>query len=111
MYLTREANMASLRQISALAPGSTLAMTFMLPTELVNPSERSQYEMVQERARAAGTPFVSLFSPTEMLALAREAGFRDVRHVSRSEIVQRYFVDRTDGLEPASGEEFLVATI
>lgn len=33
-------------------------------------------------ARANGTPFISFFTPPEMLALAREAGFREVRHVS-----------------------------
>src|SRR5439155_8975959 len=110
MYLTKEANIATLRQIAALAPGSTLAMTFLLPLDLVDPEERPQHEMVYERARAAGTPFVSFFRPPEILALAREAGFRDVRHISRSDIVQRYLVGRTDGLQPSSGEEFLVAT-
>ena len=111
MYLTKEANMATLRQIAALSPGSTLAMTFMLPLDLVDSTERSQYAMVQERARAAGTPFVSLFRPAEILDLALEAGLRDVRHISRSDIVQLYFRGRTDGLQPSSGEEFLVATI
>jgi methyltransferase (TIGR00027 family) len=110
LYLTREANMATMRQIAALAPGSTLAMAFMLPADLVDPAERSQYEMVQERAAAAGTPFVSLFRPPEILALAHEAGFRDIQHISRNDVIQRYFADRTDGLQPASGEEFLVAT-
>ena len=31
MYLTREANAATLRELAALAPGSTVAMTFLLP--------------------------------------------------------------------------------
>lgn len=110
MYLTQEANMKTLSQIATLAKGSTLAMTFMLPTDLVDAEDRAQYEMVQERARAAGTPFVSLFRPEEILALAREAGFRDVQHISKDEIVQRYFAGRKDGLKPSSGEEFLVAT-
>jgi len=110
MYLTQEANMATLRQIADLAPGSTLAMTFLLPLDLVDPAERSQHEMVYERARAAGTPFVSFFRPSEILELARKAGFRDVRHISRSDIIQRYFADRSDGLQPSSGEEFLIAS-
>lgn len=109
MYLTREANLATLRAIAGLAPGSTLALTFMLPTDLVEPDERAAYAMVQERARAAGTPFLSLFRPEEMLALAREAGFRQVEHLSGAEIARRYFAGRADGLRPASGEEFLVA--
>jgi methyltransferase (TIGR00027 family) len=109
MYLTLEANKASLREIATLATGSTLAMTFMLPTDLVEPDERAQYEMVQERARSAGTPFLSLFRPTEILELARSSGFQEVGYVSRAELIQRYFAARADGLQPASGEEFLIA--
>ena len=110
MYLTKEANSKTLGQIAALAPGSTLAMTFMLPLDQIDSAERPQHEMVYERARAAGTPFISFFLPHEILALAREAGFREVRHISRSDIIQRYFAGRADGLQPSSGEEFLVAT-
>ena len=45
-----------------------------------------------------------------MLALAREAGFREVRHVSGSSLAARYFAGRADGLRPSTGEDFLVAT-
>jgi methyltransferase (TIGR00027 family) len=111
MYLTRDAIMTTLRQIATLAPGSTLAMTFILPLELIDAGERAQHQAVYERARAAGTPFLSFFSPTEILALAREAGFRQTRHVSTADVTQRYFAGRTDGLQPSSGEAFLIATV
>jgi methyltransferase (TIGR00027 family) len=110
MYLSLEANKATLREVASLAPGSTLAMTFTLPLDLIPPEERPQHEFVYERAKAAGTPFLSFFKPAEILALAREAGFRSVEHVSKEEIIRRYFSGRTDGLQPASGEEYLVAS-
>jgi methyltransferase (TIGR00027 family) len=111
MYLTREANLATLRQIAQLAAGSTLAMTFLLPLDLIeDAAERAQHEAVYARARAAGTPFISFFSPDEMVALAREAGFREARHVGTGELTHRYFHGRGNGLKPASGESFLVAT-
>jgi hypothetical protein len=45
------------------------------------------------------------------LALAREAGFSAVRHVSAAALGQRYFAGRTDGLRPPNNsEELLVAT-
>jgi methyltransferase (TIGR00027 family) len=110
MYLSKEANLATLRQLATLAPGSLLAMTFILPLDLIDPAERPQHEMVYERARAAGTPFVSFFRPADILTLTREAGFRKAQHISRDAIIQRYFVGRSDGLQPASGEELLVAT-
>ena len=42
--------------------------------------------------------------------MARQAGFRDVQHVSAAALTQRYFAQRTDGLRPPNnGEEILVA--
>jgi methyltransferase (TIGR00027 family) len=111
MYLTVDAIAATLRQVAALAPGSTLAMSFMLPIEMADPEIRPGIERAVEGARASGTPFLSFFTPTEMLALAREAGFRDVQHVSAADLSQRYFAGRTDGLRvPTNSEELLVAT-
>jgi O-methyltransferase involved in polyketide biosynthesis len=111
MYLTRDAIAATLRQVAALAPGSTLAMTFLLPLELVGPEVRPGLQRAVEGARASGTPFISFFTPTEMLALAREASFRGAEHVSAATLAQRYFAGRTDGLRPPlNSEELLVAT-
>ena len=111
MYLTKEANAATLRQIASLAPGSTLALTFLLPLELTAEDERPALQATERSARAAGTPFISFYTPPEMLALARDAGFAQARHVSAADLAQRYFAGRTDGLRPASTEAFLVATI
>ncbi len=109
MYLSKDAVMTTLRRAAALVRGSTLAMTFMLPLEFVDSEERVQRQAAAKGAEAAGTPFVSFFSPTEMLDLAREAGFREVLHVSAADLAERYFAGRTDGLRPSSAEQFLVA--
>jgi methyltransferase (TIGR00027 family) len=111
MYLSKEANAATLRQVAALAPGSTLAMTFLFPLELADPEVRPGLEMAEKGARASGTPFLSFFTPAEIVALAREAGFADARHISAADLTQRYFAGRTDGLRPPNNaEELLVAT-
>jgi methyltransferase (TIGR00027 family) len=110
MYLTRAANLATLRQLAALAPGSTLVMTFQPPLDLLEPAERTGREYAERGARASGTPFLSFFSPAGILELAREAGFAQVRHVPAAELNQRYFGGRDDGLRTSSGEELLVAT-
>jgi methyltransferase (TIGR00027 family) len=111
MYLTKDAIAATLRQVAALAPGSTFVMSFMLPLELVEPALRAALEFAEKGARASGTPFISFFTPSEMLALARECGFREVRHVSAAALAQRYFAGRADGLRPPNNsEELLVAT-
>jgi len=110
MYLTRDAIMATLRQVAALASGSTLLMSFMLPIERLEPEVRVGVQRAVEGARASGTPFVSFFEPDEMLAMACDAGFKEARHVSADMLAQRYFAGRIDGLRPPShSEEMLVA--
>jgi methyltransferase (TIGR00027 family) len=111
MYLTKEANAATLRQLAALAPGSTVAMTFMLPLELIDERDRQGMLMAQNGARASGTPFISFFTPDEMLQMAREAGFKDVGHVSGTTLNDRYFAGRGDGLRVSTGEDFLIASL
>ncbi|RQR61993.1 SAM-dependent methyltransferase [Burkholderia sp. Bp9125] len=111
MYLSLDAIKATLRQIASLARGTTLAMTFLLPVELVEPEDRPVYQAVIDRAREAGTPFVSLFSPDEFVALAHEAGFRDAHCVMPADLEQRYFSGRSDAFRPIDGEVFLVATV
>lgn len=111
MYLTRDTIVTMLRRVATLAPGSTLAMSFMLPIERLDAEVRPAVERAAEGARISGTPFISFFTPTEMLALARDAGFREIQHVSAAMLAQRYFAGRTDGLRPPNNsEELLVAT-
>jgi len=111
MYLTKEAIMATLRQVAMLTRGSTFVMSFMLPIELNDPEIRSGVERAAAGAKASGTPWLSFFTPAEMLTLAREAGFRKLEHLSAATLAERYFAGRTDGLRPPNdSEELLVAT-
>ncbi|WP_040872177.1 class I SAM-dependent methyltransferase [Nocardia exalbida] len=110
MYLTREANVATLRQLSQLAAGSTLATTFLLPLESVDADEQRLRRFAEEGARRSGTPFLSFFRPEELVKLAEDAGFAAARHISSAELTTRYFADRTDGLRPAESEQIVIAT-
>lgn len=110
MYLTKDANAATLRRLAGLAHGSTLAMSFLLPIKLLAPEDRQGLEISQRGAAASGTPFLSFFAPDELLALARTAGFRKARHESSADQNARYFAGRTDGLRSSTGEDLLVAT-
>ncbi|WP_244191294.1 class I SAM-dependent methyltransferase [Ralstonia insidiosa] len=112
MYLTKEANAATLREVATLAPGSVLAMTFLLPLEMADPDVRPGLEMAEKGARASGTPFISFFTPPQIQSLAREAGFSKAEHVSAAALTERYFANRTDGFRPPNNaEELLVATV
>ncbi len=109
MYLTREANATTLRQIAELAPGSTLAMTFMKPIEMAASEDKAGVQGAAAGARASGTPFISFYTPEEMLAAARDAGFKRVQHISGIDLTLRYFANRSDGLQPSPSEEILIA--
>jgi methyltransferase (TIGR00027 family) len=110
LYLTKQSIISTLIHIATLAPGSTLAITFYLPIKLLDEEDKPMQEIAEKGARAAGTPFVSFFAPEEVLALARETGFKETKTISTKDMEQLYFANRTDSLLPASGELFLVAT-
>ena len=110
MYLSKATNAATLREVASLASGSTFAMTFLLPLELADAEARPGLEMAVKGARASGTPFISFFTLPEIIALARDVGFADARHVSTDDLAARYFAGRPDGLRPPrNAEELLVA--
>jgi O-methyltransferase involved in polyketide biosynthesis len=110
LYLTKEAIISTLKQIATLSSGSKLAMTFYLPIQLLDEEDKPMQEIAEKGAREAGTPFISFFSPGEILALAYEAGFKEAKTISTKDMEEYYFMNRTDNLLPASGEIFLLAT-
>ncbi|HWU43676.1 MAG TPA: class I SAM-dependent methyltransferase [Bdellovibrio sp.] len=108
MYLTKEANTETLRQMANLAPGSTFAMTFLLSLNLLNDEDRILQETTMKYAAMSGTPFVSLFAPGDLLNLANDVGFKTAQYFSPDDMIQRYFVNRKDGLLPPKAECFLI---
>ncbi|MCD2193769.1 class I SAM-dependent methyltransferase [Actinomycetospora endophytica] len=110
MYLTREANRATLERLAGLAAHSTVAMTFQPPSEMLDGTARHFRDLSAAGAAAAGTPFLSYFAPDEIVALARSAGFREARVAGADELNRAYFDGRADGLRVTPAEEFLVAS-
>jgi methyltransferase (TIGR00027 family) len=110
LYLTKEAIISTMAPIATLASGSTLAMSFYLPMDLLDEEDKFLQQLGEKGAREAGTPFISFFAPNEILALAQEAGFKQAKNISTKDMEQLYFMNRADHLLPASGEVFLLAT-
>lgn len=110
MYLTKEDNKITLQKISELASGSTFAMTFMLALELLEPKERAMMEFVMKKTADAGTPFLSLFTPSEIVELATEAGLNQSKYISGNDLYLKYFANRSDGLNAGHAEAFMIAT-
>jgi methyltransferase (TIGR00027 family) len=110
IYLNKSTILSTLKRIALLPTGSKLAMTFYLPMDLLDEEDRPLMEMSTKGAREAGTPFVSFFSPEEILDFAHGAGFKEAKTISTKDMEQLYFRYRTDNLLPSSGEVFLVGT-
>ncbi|WP_179124321.1 class I SAM-dependent methyltransferase [Elizabethkingia miricola] len=111
LYLTRSAIKETLQHMVSLAVGSVVAISFYLPVELLEKEDQPMQEMANKGAQQAGTPFISFFSPEEVIAIAKESGLKNTDLVSTEDIKDLYFKNRTDGLSPASGEVFLLARI
>ncbi|MDX8570304.1 class I SAM-dependent methyltransferase [Elizabethkingia sp. HX QKY] len=111
LYLTRSAIKETLQHMVSLAAGSVVAISFYLPVELLEKEDQPMQEMANKGAQQAGTPFISFFSPEEVIAIAKESGLNNTNLVSTEDIKDLYFKNRTDGLSPASGEVFLLARI
>ncbi len=109
MYLTKETNLTNFQQLAKLASGSTFAMTFMLSLDLLDPKEKSVMEFVMKKAKESQTPFLSLFTPDEILAMSKKAGFRNSEYVSGQDLYNQYFARRCDGLRAGNAEAFLLA--
>lgn len=110
MYLTKETNSATFKKIAKMVSGSTFVTTFMLALDLLEPKEKSIMEYVMNKAKGSGTPFVSLFSPDEIIIMAKNAGFKNAEYVSANFIYQKYFANRTDGLQAGNAEAFCIAS-
>ena len=110
MYLTKEAIEATLQQVATFAPGSTFAMTFLLPPEPATRTKPAGRPGAKKETRSSRKPFISFFTPEDMLALARKAGFKEARHLSGTTLTERYFPTRPDTLPSSSAEEMLIAT-
>lgn len=111
MYLSKAATAATLRQLGALAPGSIVVMTFMLPVELADEADRLGLEGAARGAAASGTPWISFFTPDEIVTLAHESGLANARYVSTRDLADRYLQGRPDGIRAASGEGILEVRI
>ncbi|MEV7770853.1 class I SAM-dependent methyltransferase [Kitasatospora sp. NPDC086791] len=109
MYLSEEAVRDTLAQAARAAAGSTLAMTFILPTAFDEPEDPAAHAAAGRPEPGPRVHFRSYFTPDAILGLALKAGFREAQYVSTEEITARYFAGRTDGFRPAAGEPFMLA--
>ena len=100
VYLTREANLATLTAIASCAPAGS-ELVFGYADQQLLDSTAGPMQEARARVAAAGEPWVSGFDPRELGSDLRGAGLELLEDLGPEELGARYCTGRTDGLTPS----------
>ncbi len=110
MFLTREANLATLRAIAECsAAGSELVFTYLDNQIFLSSSER--FRKMQESVRSVGEPFQSGFDPGRLAEDLRHAGFELIEDLAEAELVERYARTGKDFMVPMEHSHIALARV
>jgi methyltransferase (TIGR00027 family) len=98
-YLTLEAFRATLVVIAQLPAGSGVSFDYAVAPESLSAVGKKAFDALAERVAAAGEPFQLFFTPEEMEAELRRAGFKRMEQLDSDGLNELYFKDRADGLK------------
>lgn len=110
-YLRRDAIRATLSFVGSLPAGTAIVFDYGIPPSSLPLLQRAVYRYLARRVAAAGEPFQTFFDPSELAAILREAGFARVEDYGPSEINDRYFSGRADGLRVGSAGRLVHAAV
>ena len=103
-YLTIEAFRSTLDAIAHLPAGTGVSFDYGISRKLLSPLRRLALDALAARVAAAGEPFRLFFTPDELEAEFRRAGFHRWEQLGSDELNRLYFADRADGLKlPSQG--------
>lgn len=97
-YLSAEAFRSTIATIVKLPSPAGVTFDFAISPKLLGPRARAAFEMLSARVAAAGEPFKLFFTPEDLKAELRSAGFREIELLGADDLNERYFADRKDGL-------------
>jgi len=89
MYLTREANLATLRSIASCSPGGS-EVVFTYLDERVFQAMSESFRELEQRVAAVGEPFLSGFDPAELATNLAACGLGLVEDLNGSDAAARY---------------------
>jgi methyltransferase (TIGR00027 family) len=110
MYLTRAANLATLRSIAQCStPGSELAFTYMEAARLRSPTPA--FQEMQNLVTALGEPFLSGFDPEALAHDLEQCGLELIEDLSGREAVARYGRSQDASLARPSSSHVALARV
>jgi methyltransferase (TIGR00027 family) len=110
VYLTREANMATLRAVATgSASGSELVFTYVDQIEFADGGRRSPEHPNAQAVARLGEPYMSGFDPRELANDLKQAGLDLVENLNGHQLAERY--GRTSGhpLRPSASMHIALA--
>jgi methyltransferase (TIGR00027 family) len=110
-YLSGDAIRRTLAFVQTLQPGSRLVFSFVVKDADLDDGDRQLVGPFMEAAAARGEPFLSRFSPPELLRELSAIGYRTVHHFSPEEANRQYFAGRIDDLCAPVIEQLMRATV
>lgn len=103
-YLTLDAFRATLAMIAKMPADTAVSFDYGLSPQSLGPLGRIAFNALAERVAKAGEPLQLFFTPEELDAELRRAGFVRSEQLDSDQINERYFARRTDGLKlPSPG--------
>ncbi|HVS69740.1 MAG TPA: class I SAM-dependent methyltransferase [Phycisphaerae bacterium] len=100
-YLTRDAFRESVRFLGAIGRergGCGVVLDYALPADRLPEAERGLFEKLAQRVAAAGEPFQLFFTEETLAEELAAAGFAPLHSLRPSDLNDRYFANRRDGL-------------
>jgi methyltransferase (TIGR00027 family) len=110
VYLTREANMATLRAIATCsAPGSELVFSYVDQIEFTEGGRRAPDHPNALAVARLGEPYVSGFNPVELPDDLKQAGLDLVEDLNGHQMAERYGRIGTKALRPSANMHVALA--
>jgi methyltransferase (TIGR00027 family) len=112
MYLTREANLTTLRAIAACCkPESSVVFTYTDELGLLSGSQSAAYERMKRNVAALGEPFLSGFDPQQLSAILAGVGFVLEEDLSGLDLSERYACSTAPPLLPSAFSRIALAVV
>ena len=111
MYLTDDAVFDTLRYIASGVSGTEVVFQYYLKPSLLSKENRTYLEAYESEARMMDEPWESFYDPTELKGRVAALGFSEVEDFTSAPANERYFSNRSDGLEDAGLSHHMKATV
>ncbi|MDR2309209.1 MAG: SAM-dependent methyltransferase [Paucimonas sp.] len=108
-YLTGTAIKDVLGEVSSCAPGSAIALSFVLADGLLSGLDAQTGNHFAALAQGRGEPWLSRLSPEQLRTWLHAAGFARVQHARPEALQRHYYGRRTDGLTVPVFEQLMDA--